>query len=168
MEGTQRQTGQSTQTAYCEYLLRTGKVPDYGQQPSVLAYTRCSCAAKSTANTFKTSKKHPFRTADSVSSSAICLHTWEPLKTNTELREYLLEQSVSVAMIPHSVHLNKSRWAGDMIAFFTPVLLFIAHLRRDLYPPCTLSRARCEDWWFETLWVTFTGPKQLMWFKSLK
>lgn len=81
MEGTQRQTAQSTQTAYCEYLLRTGKVPDCGQQPSVLAYAWCLCAAKHTANTFKTSRKkkkkkqHPFRTADSVSSSAICLHT---------------------------------------------------------------------------------------------
>lgn len=57
IEGTQRQTGQSTQTAYCEYLLRTGKVPDHGRQPSVLAYARRSCAAKSTANTFKTSEK---------------------------------------------------------------------------------------------------------------
>lgn len=58
IEGTQRQTGQSTQTAYCEYLLRTGKVPDHGRQPSVLAYARRSCAAKSTANTFKTSEKN--------------------------------------------------------------------------------------------------------------
>lgn len=55
-----------------------------------------------------------------MSSSAICLHTWEPLTTNTELREYLQKQSVSVAMILHSVHLNKSHWTGSMIAWTPP------------------------------------------------
>lgn len=54
-EATHRQTGQSTQTTYWEYLLRTGRdhptpspplhPPGYGQRTFVLANAWCSCAA---------------------------------------------------------------------------------------------------------------------------
>ena len=131
-------------------LTENWQVPGYGQQPAVLAYARRSRAAKSTANTFKTSEKHPFRTAESVSSPAICLHTWESLlKTNTELREYLLKQSVSVAKIPQSVHLNKSGWAGSVIAFFTLRLSFFffhTDLQRHPFSPrCYPQQGFCKD-----------------------
>lgn len=67
-----------------------------GQSPQLPS----SCAAKSTANTFKDGRQRVF----------LC-HLFpytRAFKANMKLREYLSKQSVCVAMKPHSVHLNKS------------------------------------------------------------
>ena len=96
---------------------------------------RLTLGARVQPKAWQTLLKHPFRTTDSVSPLAICLCTREPLKTNTELREYLLKQSVSVAMIPHSVHLNKSHWARCTITL-PPSSCFSLHpLHRHPFSP---------------------------------